>query len=132
MKTNSKLKGPVLFVDDNNELRESVKKYLELKGDYFVVDYESGLKAIEEIQNGLKYKVAIIDLSLDDIDGSEVIEVSKRVNPDAYVISSSIWFLEEYRSKINSDEHIEKGLNPFFTLKNALDEYFKKKERSKV
>ena len=53
------------------------------------VCYSNGKKAIDDIEFGLKYDVALIDLSLPGVDGLEVMNISKKVNPDIPIISIS-------------------------------------------
>jgi len=115
------MKGSILIVEDEC-FGESFKKIFE-EENYFVILYKNGLEAIDQIENGLIYELAIIDLSLPLIDGEEVIKTSKEINPNIPVLSFSGY---SHKPK-NSDRHITK---PIFTedLIKIIDDYFSKKE----
>ena len=85
----------VLIVEDN--CGHILKNWLDSK-EYSVTLCRDGREAVEAIQNGLEYQIALIDLSLPkevmkpDIcfyDGADVIRISKEKNPDVPVICSS-------------------------------------------
>lgn len=79
-----KLKGPILVVDDWDIALEVFDRRMRERG-FYVIGINDGRKAIEEIEGGLRYKLALIDLSLPRVDGSTVARVSRRVNPNVPV-----------------------------------------------
>ena len=88
-----KMKGPVLIVDDNEGWRKLLEKRLEGRG-ISALPFDAPSKAIDEIRNGIQYKMALVDIGFpsDRYDGSDVITISKRIHPEIpiVVISSYI------------------------------------------
>ena len=82
-----KPKTSVLIVDDD-KAGEVISVCLEKLG-YYTIYYQTGSQALEEIESGLKYRIAIIDYSLSDIAGNEIVLLSKKMNPDSPVIVTS-------------------------------------------
>lgn len=78
----------ILFVDD--ELTTSISELLEYSG-FLVISCESGREALQEIESGLRYDLALVDLALPDIDGWDVIRASKRRNPRVPVLVRSAY-----------------------------------------
>ncbi|MDP3026951.1 MAG: response regulator [Nanoarchaeota archaeon] len=115
------MKGSILLVEDE-DYSASLKRAIERK-DYFVILYRDGQEAIDEIKNGLKYNLAIIDLSIPKIDGEEVINLCKQINPNIPVFSFSGY---SYKPK-SSDMHIGKPII-LEDLIEIIDSYFPKKE----
>lgn len=110
------MKHSILLVDDDSG--EDLQRYLELNK-YFVIYYKDGRKAFDDIVNGLKYQLAIIDLSLPEVSGDEIILTSKIYNPKIPVISISGYNYEP----MGSDKHI---IKPFRTdnLTDIINSYF--------
>ena len=74
-------KGPILLVEDDDDVREALDLFLT-EENYLILPYESGKKAIGDIEDGLQYKIAFVDLNLPwGVGGDAVIEASKRFNP---------------------------------------------------
>lgn len=48
MKVKDDVKGPILLVEDDEDLIETIKLYLESKN-FFVVPYQSGREAVDNI-----------------------------------------------------------------------------------
>lgn len=80
-------KKSVLIVDDD-KAGEVIATCLEKLG-YYTIYYQNGSQAFEQIESGLKYRIAIIDYSLSDISGNEIVLLSKKMNPDSPVIVTS-------------------------------------------
>ena len=64
----------VLLVEDENELRKIVRKYLEKSG-YIVDEAENGKVALEKFTL-VNYDIILLDLNLPLVDG---IEVARRI-----------------------------------------------------
>jgi DNA-binding response OmpR family regulator len=91
MKTEDKIpKDIILLVDDYFGVGEALKGYLEIKNHYVIL-YKDGESAIDEIEDELRYDLAIIDLELPKISGEEVMKVSKKINPKIPVICISAY-----------------------------------------
>lgn len=106
----------VLIIDDY--FGDEIGALLENQ-DFFPIVYTSGLKAIEEINNGLEYDIAFVDLSLLNkesnpmycIDGMEIIKLLKKKNPDkpVYVLSSYFGWRPNYCNGI-ANKHCKDDL----------------------
>jgi CheY-like chemotaxis protein len=93
----------ILYVDDDYDI--FLEKLLARRG-YTIIGYRSGGKALEDIESGLRYDLALIDLSLDDhaIDGNDVIHASSEHVPEAPIVSFS-----GYNNKpVGSNRHFVK------------------------
>ena len=77
-------KKSVLIVDDE-QVGEAIAEYLEKVG-YYAIYFKNGKTAAEQIKSGLKYSIALIDYSLPEIPGNEIVLLSKKMNPDTPVI----------------------------------------------
>lgn len=81
------MEGPVLILDDNPSWYAALEDILN-REDIFAITYVDSAKAMDEIRNGLKYKVALVDFSFPDskYDGVDFFHESKRINPRVPVI----------------------------------------------
>ena len=101
----------LLLVDDSNG--RDIEPNMRLLG-YSVILFERGRDAMEAIENGIRYDVAAIDLSMydglcrnDGTDGEDIIRLSKKLNPRVPVASIS-----GYPEKSSmSDAHFQKPFN---------------------
>jgi len=77
-------KGAILIIDDEKEIRESLEQLLALEGHQAVTaaTAEEGLKKFEE----QVFDLALVDISLPDQGGLEVLKTLKRENPEVGVI----------------------------------------------
>ncbi len=84
-------KGPILFVEDDESFFRSFIDVFRGRG-YDVHHFENIVSAYNEIEHGLFYRVALIDLSLGGDDslngdsGQYMAYLSKEKNPDIPVI----------------------------------------------
>ncbi|MDA3815597.1 MAG: response regulator [Patescibacteria group bacterium] len=84
-----KYKGIILIVDDDEDWTNTYKRALK-NANFFMHTYANGRSAIYAIRNqGINYDLALIDLSLPDIGGDEVVKCSKIINPKTPVFSIS-------------------------------------------
>jgi CheY-like chemotaxis protein len=79
--------GTVLIVDDNDDLREVLKKALEQSG-YAAHIAASGAEAIR-VQKTLAADVLVTDLFMPDTDGFELIEKFRAAYPRTRIIAMS-------------------------------------------
>ena len=112
------MKGTILLVDD--KAKKDMVWVLEEELGFLVCTYYNGREAIKEIRNNLKYQLALVDLSLPDISGEDVIEASKEVNPNVPVIGISAF---NYKSK-KADKYVSKTQDE--ELLKTINSYFKK------
>ena len=100
-------KETILYVNDGGH---TTSKILEELG-YCVIFHYNGQRAIDDINSGVNYDLAIIDLELSGrIDGDDVINASKRENPKTKVYSYSAYARQGIDlDHLESDVHIGKG-----------------------
>lgn len=110
----------ILYVEDEGYISENRKDELEVNG-YSVILCRDGREAVQLIEDGIKYHLALIDLSLPEITGEEVVRVSKTINPQTPVITTSCYM---YGPK-GSDKHVKKpvtGKRFIETVNSFFDE----------
>ncbi len=82
----------VLYVEDILDTQKDITKLLEECG-FFVMPYSDGKKVIDDIHEGLKYDVAVIDRSLEFsfscYSGEDIMEESKNCNPHVKIICTT-------------------------------------------
>mgnify|MGYP001570610455 FL=1 len=86
--TKRKNKKRLLYLEDYSCAAESFIPRCEHLG-YLVIHYALGKKAVEALENGLNYELAIIDRELGAVSGDEVIKTCKRYHPNTPVICLS-------------------------------------------
>jgi len=74
----------VILVEDEAGTRATLCGILEDTG-YEVIGLERGVEALETIR-GNHFDVIITDIRLPDVDGMDILELAKEINPDAAVI----------------------------------------------
>src|SRR5512144_2212375 len=74
----------ILVVDDEEIVRESLGGWLEKDG-YTVAVAPDGPSAIERIK-GERWSILIVDLKMPGMDGLQVLEEAKRLQPDTVVV----------------------------------------------
>ncbi len=118
-------KGSILIIDDEQEIRESLEQLLRLEGyspDCASVA-EEGLKKIEE----RIYDLVLLDISLPDHNGLEVLKSIKRENPDVGVIMITAYDSSQMAfkaSKEGAESYITKPWDNdklLLEVRNALD-----------
>src|SRR3989344_2024279 len=82
--------GRVLFVEDEHKfiIRQPMSRRLNPRG-YEFLCYAQGGEAIQGIERGLRYDIAVVDLSLPDIDGIRVMTTSREKHEHTPVICTS-------------------------------------------
>ena len=75
---------PILIVDDDADICETLTQVLELQG-YDALSASSGEEAVM-MTKGTAFQIAIIDVKLPKIDGLETLLRLKEINPDIIVI----------------------------------------------
>ena len=77
----------ILIVDDDPEIRSTLKKLLELSG-HGVLTAKSGLAAIESLEQA-QVDLMITDIVMPDQDGLASIKLARQANPDLPIIAMS-------------------------------------------
>ncbi|MFT4416546.1 response regulator transcription factor [Fredinandcohnia humi] len=107
------MKRSILIVDDQPEIAELLRLYLE-KEDYYILEASDGQEAINMIPNN-KIDLMLIDLMMPTIDGYQLI---KRIRETLSVPIIIISAKNEDNDKIlglglGADDFIQKPFNPF-------------------
>jgi CheY-like chemotaxis protein len=124
--TNKKPKkiGTILLVDDEEDILQIGAKVLQ-KFDYKVFEAKNGPKAIEiYAENKDKIDLIILDLVMSDMNGSEVYDRLKDINPDVRVLLCSGYSIEGRAKEIidrGCDDFIQKPFT-YKKLTEKLDE----------
>lgn len=79
--------GRVLYVDDQPELRRLFRRHLTRVG-YAVVEAENAKVAIELVQQ-LSFDVVVTDVRMPDMNGFELLQVLRELDPDLPVVLTS-------------------------------------------
>ena len=74
----------ILVVDDEEIVRESLSAWLEEDG-YTIGTAPEGETAIERIKNE-RWSILLVDLKMPGIDGLQVLEAAKKLQPDAVAV----------------------------------------------
>jgi DNA-binding NtrC family response regulator len=87
----------ILVVDDDEDLRKVLTTILRRQG-FIVNAVETGREAIEQIANG-GYRIALIDIRLQDMNGLDVICETQKLKPEVTKIVITGYPSEEDKSK---------------------------------
>ena len=79
----------ILLVDDDPDTLHYMRDVLEVEG-YLVSTAVSGLAAIEKIQDGLKPDLVLLDLVMPGLDGMQVLEQLRVIDPHLRVVFISV------------------------------------------
>ncbi len=77
--------GTLLIVDDEEDVLGVLTEYLTTLG-YRVVPAASGHEALERLRTTTRFDVAVVDWTLPDIGGKEVIQAVRERQPDCCII----------------------------------------------
>jgi len=120
----------ILVVDDDESIRKTLEAILRGKG-YHVDTAENGKQAIEKTNNDF-YNVALIDVRLPDMDGTELIGRLKETEPRMAKI-----ILTGFPSQQNAIDAVNKGadgyvLKPFDAagLLMTIEKHLKRQKES--
>jgi DNA-binding NtrC family response regulator len=105
----------ILVVDDKAVMRDTMSDWLGEKG-YDVVPVCSGMEAIEKVKRE-SFNVAFVDMKMPGLDGIEVLEAIKRINPDIAVI-----IMTAYATIETAIVSMKKGAYDYLVKPFSLDE----------
>ena len=112
----------ILIVDDDKGILKSFSAILELKG-YRVSTAESGQEAIEKYQANY-YNLALIDIKLPDLEGTELIKQFNLINPGTKkIMVTGYATLENAIKSLNwgADGYLQKPVPPTKLLSFVAD-----------
>jgi two-component system response regulator NreC len=87
----------VLLVDDNPIFLHCAKRFLQKRQDVIVVGTVSGGKWAINLAQNLKPDVALIDLSMSDLPGLELIPQLRAALPEIGIIALTLFDTDDYR-----------------------------------
>ncbi len=111
----------ILIIDDEDYIRTLTTRMLEIAGheSFTAKDGKKGIKIFKKENSVLS--CVILDLTMPEMDGKEVLEELKLINPDVPVIISSGYSPEEVTLKFKKEE-ISGFLQKPYQLSELLDE----------
>ncbi len=122
----------ILVVDDDTEIREVLFHILTQEG-YKAQTVPTGKDAIEACQKDL-YDVALIDIKLSDMEGTNVLNITKKLNPMMTAIMITGYpSLENAVQALNfgADCYLIKPFNPLKLLE-TVKEQLERRRRAKL
>jgi DNA-binding NtrC family response regulator len=111
-------KGSILIVDDDPSIRKVLAAILEEKG-YKVDTAETGKIAIQKTKTKF-YNLALLDIRLPDMEGTELLTHMKQTTPPMIKI-----MVTGYPSIQNAVEALNKGANAFIIKPLNIDQALK-------
>jgi len=100
--TKSPLSGCVLVAEDDRMLREIITMTLQPRG-VRVFSVASGKEAVDLYRNHWHdIHVAVLDLTIPELNGFETFAEMKKINPDAKALLTSGYLEEDVKNKISS------------------------------
>ena len=114
----------ILFVEDEDLLRESVEAVLSSKG-YTLITARDGLEAVEKFRECIQeVDVVITDLGLPQLSGEEVFRRIREIDPKARIILASGYIDPSVRAELQKSGaqfFIQKPYYPATVLKAIRD-----------
>ena len=107
--------GNILVVENEVGMRATLCAILEDAG-YKVSGLDKGAEALEMIRNQ-PFNVVITDIRLPDVDGMEILELAKEIDPDVAVI-----VMTGYASLETAVEAVNEGAYAYFVKPANVDE----------
>lgn len=123
-------KKSILIVDDDRDILKSLKDILQSKG-YIVGTAETGREAIEKSEDKI-YNLALLDIKLPDMEGTELLTKMHRAIPRMMKIMVTGYpSLENAVESLNrgADAYIMKPVDPKNLLK-VVEEKLKEQEEA--
>jgi len=118
-------KGSILIIDDEQEIRESLEQILGVEG-YRVASAATAEEGLKKMDEGI-FDLVLLDISLPDRHGLEVLKILRRDNPDAGVIMITAYDSSQMAfqaSKEGAESYITKPWDNdklLLEIRNALD-----------
>lgn len=107
----------IYLADDHQILRDSLKMFLSQESDMKVIgEASNGQSAYVDILN-LKPDIAIVDITMAQLNGLDVCEKIKQANPDQKLI-----ILSMHKSETHVHKALNIGVNAYVLKDNALDD----------
>jgi len=128
-------KGRITIIDDDKELVEEMKDFLEERG-FFVSFAHGGADGVEIIKREIP-DVVILDIAMDDMDGRDVLVTLKKRNDTRDI--PVIILTGAYSQQFDRDYGIELGAHEYVTkpcsghaLLRAIDKILHKRKKGEI
>ena len=108
----------VVIVDDDENIRNIIKIYLERSGKFIIDTYSGPKYAKNSILSG-RYDLVLLDIEMPDINGIEFLKIIKESNPNQKVIMITATSTEDRLiecEKLGTNDYITK---PFISLRDV-------------
>ena len=115
-------KGSVLVVDDDEGIRSVVEKALKNTG--YLVDTAKNAKEAITKTNANFYNIALIDIRLPDMEGTELLKAMKETTPPMIKI-----ILTGYPAMQNAIDAVNRGAHGYLVKPVNMDELLRTVER---
>lgn len=107
----------IIIVDDHPVVQKGLKEIIEEHFDNVTIDISSkGYDLLNKINNN-DYDIVLLDISLPDINGLEVLREIKKKKRKIFVLVLSMYPEEQYAARA-----LKAGANGYLTKKSASDE----------
>jgi CheY-like chemotaxis protein len=97
------VKGKILVVDDEKELREMIEDVLTFNN-FIASSAESGIEAIKMNQKE-DFDIILMDINMPGVEGIEAVEKIKSFNPTAFIIMMAADSDEEIKNSLAKGEY---------------------------
>lgn len=117
----------ILIIDDDISLRETVSGYLEKQG-YNVITAENGVAGCEMIERH-QPDAMLVDLRMPEMDGIEVLKVSRESAPDTpKIVISGVNRIDDVIKSLRHGawDYLEKPLNSLSILNHTIEKALEK------
>lgn len=114
--------APVLVVDDEPLIRETLAEYLTQEG-FAVTVCGCGEEALEQA-TGQRFEIALCDVQLPGMDGLELLDRLQRLSPETFVL-----LITAYATVENAVEAFHRGAHDYLMKPILLDEVLAKIRR---
>lgn len=104
-------KVKILIVDDEAVMRDTMSDWLLEKG-FNVVSVTSGMEAIEKVKTG-SFNIAFVDMKMPGLDGLEVLQAMKRIDPETAVVIMTAYATIETAIEAMKEGAYEYMIKPF-------------------
>ena len=111
-------KKRILVVDDDQAVLKSIGDYLTLKG-YTITGAKTGKEAIEKSKKGF-FNLAILDIRLPDMDGTELLTKMRDTEPKMIKV-----MLTGYPNSENAIDSVNKGADAYLVKPVQLERVLK-------
>lgn len=102
----------VLVVEDEKEIRELLRRYLERAG-FAVLTTGSGAQALTMVADGVA-SLVVLDLGLPDVDGVEVLRAAREAGATPVVVLTARGAVEDriHGFELGADDYVTKPFSP--------------------